>query len=372
MPGGRKILLYVHALTGGGAERVWTLLASGLAAMGFDVILATDFAAQENISYLNPEVRHIVLGGNHLKHIWRLSQLMRREQPDIVMSALCASNLKMVIAAIGAGMVRRSIISYHGYTDTEPQVLSRIGYAATPLLTRLSGATVCVSDGLRDYVVSTWHGSASRCQRIYNPVVIAGTPAHASDDLAARAPIVLASGRLVSYKNFASLIRAFAEVKPAEAQLRILGAGPERQALKAEIHRLGLERRVALLGYHPQPWSQYEQARCFVLPSSKEPFGLVIVEALAHGLPVVATACDGPLEILSEGIGTLVMPGDETGLADAISAALAAPGDPEPRQIHAAQYSLDAALEAYTTLFDRVTRRDQARNAGPVVTITHG
>ena len=372
MAGGQKILLYIHGLTGGGAERVWALLASGFAARGFDVVLATDFAATENVSYLHPSVRQIVLRGNHLTSTLRLWRLLRREQPDVIVSALSASNLKMVIAATLAGQLKRAIISYHGYTDTEPQPLSRIGYFLTPILSRLAAATICVSDGLRDYVVSRWHAPADRTVRIYNPVVTDGTPVASQEELEARPPVILASGRFIHYKNFPALVRAFAQVQPTTAQLHILGEGPERGNIEAEIRRSGLEDRVTLLGYRPHPWPHYEQARCFVLPSTKEPFGLVLVEALAHGLPAVATACHGPCEILTDGIGQIVELGDEVALAQAMTRALAAPGDPRPRQAHARRFSLDAGLDAYEALFDSLDSSATVRHANPAVTITSG
>ena len=372
MPGRQKILLYIHALTGGGAERVWALLASGFASRGFEVVLATEFEATENVPYLHASVRRIVLGGNHLSSTLSLARLLRAEEPDVIVSALSASNLKMVIAATLAGQLKRAIISYHGYTDTEPQPLSRIGYIATPLLSRLAAATICVSDGLRDYVVSRWLAPANRTVRIYNPVVVDGTPVADLAELQARPPVILASGRFIHYKNFPSLIRAFAQVQPAAAQLHILGEGPERGNIEAEIHRLGLQDRVTLLGYQPQPWSYYEQARCFVLPSTKEPFGLVLVEALAHGLPVVATDCHGPSEILTDGIGQLVAIGDETSLARAMTRALAAPGDPHPREAHARRFSLDAGLDAYEALFETLDRHVMAKQARSAVTISPG
>lgn len=366
---GRKILLYIHALTGGGAERVWALLASGFVNRGYNVLLVSDFAATENTDYVNPAVRQLVLTGSHLAHVRSLARLMREEQPEIVLSALSASNLKIVLAAALAGHLKRTIISYHGYTDTEPQPLSRLGYAATPILSRLAAATICVSDGLRDYVVTQWGASPGRTLRIYNPVVIAGTPVASRDELARRPAVILASGRLIHYKNFPALIRAFAHVHPTSAHLNILGEGPEQEAIEAEARRLGVEDRVTLLGYQRQPWPYYEQARCFVLPSAKEPFGLVLVEALAHGLPVVATACHGPREILTGGIGQLVEIGDEAGMAAALTRALAHPGDPAEREAHAERFSLETALDAYAELFENVVQRGAIEHRSESVTM---
>lgn len=357
----RKLLFYTHALAGGGAERVTALLASGFARNGDDVVFAVDYEAQENRSFLDPNVRLVVLGGNHAQSTLRLAGLLRREQPDVSISALSASNLKHCIAASIAGRLAWAVISYHGYSSSEPQLLSRIGYLSTPLITRLTAATICVSDGLLRHVTAKWHASRSKSQRIYNPVIAgAHPPALSPTELRARGPVVLACGRMVAYKNFPHLVRAFALVAPADAHLLILGQGEEMAAVEDEIARLRLGDRVRLLGYVAEPWTIYAQACCFVLASDSESFGLVVVEALAGGLAVVSTDCDGPREILQNGrLGALVAPRDETALAHAISAALAEPGDPGPRIARARDFSLDIGLANYATLIDSVTARQQ-------------
>ena len=355
MPATRKLLFYTHAMSGGGAERVWALLASGFAQAGHDVILAVDYDDGANAGYVDSQVRRVTLGGNHFVASWRLARLLRQEKPDISVSALCVSNLKHLVAALLSGRRRRAIQTYHGYDHSEPQLLSRVSYWLTAVSTRLFARTVAVSDGLLAHITGKWRASARKSLRIYNPVSSGGAAGALVAPLAARAPIVLAAGRLVAYKNFPLLIRAFARVEPKDATLMLMGEGPEKPAVEAEIARLGLGARVTLAGYVPQPWALYDKARCFALASNFESFGLVVVEALAHGLPVVATNSDGPREILNDtGLGALVPHRDEAALAAAISAALAAPGDPAPRVARARAFSVDAAVERYAALFEEV------------------
>lgn len=355
----RKLLFYTHGLTGGGAERVWALLASHFAQSGDEVLFVVDRPATENRGYLDPAVRLVALDAGHGRAVLKLAALLRREAPDVSLAALGVSNLKMTLAAMFAGQLRRTILSVHGYFHSEPKLLSRIGNLAMPALARLTAATVCVSEGLRDHVIARWHLPARKTLRIYNPVVLktAGAPPD-RDALAQRDPIVLAVGRLVSYKAYPLLIDAFSQVATPRARLLILGEGEERQRIEAKIAALNLDQRIALLGYHPEPWRFYTEARCFVLPSDSEAFGNVVVEALANGLPVVATRCHGPLEILDEaGLGTLVPVGDAAALARAIDAALADPGNPAPRIARAADFGVEAAAKAYGALIDRVSER---------------
>ena len=360
-----KILFYTHALTGGGAERVWALLASGFAARGHEVIFAVDFESDENAGYLDPSVRLAVLGGNHFQSTARLTRLIGREKPDFTLSAIGVSNVKHAVASLLCGTRKRAVQSYHGYYESEPQLLSRLGYLLTPLLTRFFARSIAVSDGLHDYLLTHWHASARRTVRIYNPVR-AGKPeaAPTAGELAARPPLALAVGRLVPYKNFLGLVRAFARVGRPEAQLVILGEGPEHAAIEAEIARLGLAGRARLGGYVAQPWPHYAKARCLALSSDSESFGLVIVEALAHGLPVVSTDSHGPREILDHGrYGTLVPHRDEAALAQALEAALDDAGDPGPRIARADVFSVDVGLDAYQVVFDALSAPGKAANA---------
>ncbi len=367
MRANRKILLYTHALTGGGAERVTALIASGLARRGHDVLLATDFDAPQNRDFVDGAVRRVTLGRNHFAAVARLAGLIRREKPDVTISALSASNLKHALAAGLAGRLSRAAVSWHGYASSEPRLLSRIGFCAARAMTRASAATVCVSEGMLDYMTARWGIDPAKTLRIYNPVDGGPlAPAASAAELEARGPVLLSAGRFVSYKQFPLLIRAFAMAEPKDARLIILGEGPERPLIEAEIKRLGLQDRVSLPGYADEPWNYYAAASVFALPSGQEPFGLVIVEAMANGLAIVATDCDGPREILAQGrFGALVSKGDAAGLARAISAALADPGDPAPRVERAKAFSGDRGLDEYEALIERISAQVPAGAAEP-------
>ena len=165
----RKLLFYTHALVGGGAERVWARLASGFAARGDEVAFAVDFEARESLDLLSSAVTLHVLPPGHLRSTLALARLLRRQQPDASLSAISVSNLKHVVAAKLAQRGGRAILSYHGFFDSEPERLSRIGYRLTPLLTRLSGATVAVSNSLRDDLVANFHAPVEHTATIFNP-----------------------------------------------------------------------------------------------------------------------------------------------------------------------------------------------------------
>jgi glycosyltransferase involved in cell wall biosynthesis len=230
----------------------------------------------------------------------------------------------------------------------------------TPLTTRLAARSVCVSDWMRRHVVEDLHGSAPRTVTIHNPVSIGeARPAASAAELLRREPLILALGRLVPEKDVGLLISAFARLELKRTRLVIIGEGPQRQALEDRARALGVLERVEMPGYVTEPWDYFGRARVCAISSRSESFSNAVVEALAHGLPVVATDCGGPGEIISRPEeGVLVPVGDEAAFADALATALGAPGDPEPRVARARLFSLDRALDAYERLFDEVIAED--------------
>ena len=351
----RKLLVYTHALAGGGAERVCAVLASGFARRGDDVILAVDAISPDNAGFLDPSVRVEVLGPGHLRAVWRLASLLRREAPTMSLSAIGVSNLKHSLAAALAGRLRRAVLSYHAFAISEPQLLSRIGYWATPVLSRLTGRTVAVSHSLRQDLVTRWHAAPERTVAIHNPVEVRSEGAVVPLRASPRS-LVLAAGRLTPGKDMRGLLRAFAIVAAQRnADLVILGEGPERAALEQDVRDLGLAGRVQLPGYVAEPWAYYRRASCFVTASVAESFSMVVAEALVFGLPVVAVDCAGPREVLDDGrYGALVPAGDAGALAAAIVAALDDPGQADARRTRGQSFSVDAGVDAYARIMDEI------------------
>lgn len=190
--------------------------------------------------------------------------------------------------------------------------------------------------------------------RVAYPPVHAGelrALAAAHEELQLPARYIIGIGRLEAQKDFASLMRAFALVcaNDVELELVILGEGRERKALEKQAADLGIEKRVHMPGYLRNPYPWLARARLLALSSRWEGFGLVLAEALALGVPVVATDCpSGPREILADGrYGMLVPPGDAEGLAAAIRSTLDKPIESELLRQAAARFSAPAATRTY-------------------------
>jgi glycosyltransferase involved in cell wall biosynthesis len=359
-----KILFHCWSLGGGGAERVMAVLASGLARRGHDVIFTVEFEDNQNQRFLDPAVRQFLPTGGRINTVGALIDILKREKPDVSMSAISACNLRHAVAATLAGRRRRAVMSYHGHAAAEPELSNKIGYWATCATSRLVARTVAVSDGLRRHIVKDWWGSPQRTIRIYNPTLVNQCEGKATTeaDLRARDPVILSVGSFLPRKNFVGLIQAFQRVKTPGARLVILGEGRMRGELEAEAARLGLTDRVSLPGYLPEPWTAYREARCFAFASREESFGLVLVEALAEGLPIVVTPSDGPNEVLADGrFGTIVPHDNPDAMAAAIDAALNTPGDPLPRLKRAEEFSVEAGIAAYEDMFQSVAADAERR-----------
>ncbi|KMS83771.1 UDP-glucose:polyglycerol phosphate glucosyltransferase [Streptomyces regensis] len=134
--------------------------------------------------------------------------------------------------------------------------------------------------------------------------------------------VVISAGHLTDIKNHALLVEAFAQVhaQAPDWTLRIYGHGAEKSRLRARIHELGLSNSILLMGQVAPVTPEFGKGSIFVLPSQREAFGNVVVEAMAAGLPVVSTDADhGPRNILTDGEDGLIVPGDD---ADAMAEAI--------------------------------------------------
>ncbi|GAA0407426.1 hypothetical protein GCM10009530_69600 [Microbispora corallina] len=180
---------------------------------------------------------------------------------------------------------------------------------------------------------------------------------------------VVAVGRLTPQKGFDMLITAFAAVAAAhpEWRLRIYGDGRERARLLRLAGRLGLRDRVFLMGTTMKIEKELAKGSLFVLSSRSEGFGMVLIEAMAHGLPVVSFDCpEGPAEIVTpERDGLLVPPKDVDALAAAITRLVE---DPALRaslgaaaRASSARYGMDVVHARWEALFARLlTARENA------------
>jgi glycosyltransferase involved in cell wall biosynthesis len=180
----------------------------------------------------------------------------------------------------------------------------------------------CPSAYLRDVALG-WGVDPDRLSVLPNPAPEI-PPMRARDELRAELGLsgnaLAFAGRLGPQKALGVALQALVDVP--DASLTVAGDGPERAALEARARELGLDGRVSFLGSVPreQVLRLFQAADASVLPSSWENFPHTVVEALAVGCPVIATAVGGVPEVVRDGVnGLLVSPGDPGALAAAIA-----------------------------------------------------
>ncbi len=333
----KTVVLFIPDLGSGGAERVFANLAGALAERGFEVVLLV--GVLKDAAYLETiprSVRICELGCLHMRFaVPGLIRYLRRERPQVLISALDHCNLAAVLAAKVARVGVRTIATLH-------QTISQSLLGTHSFRKRLVIRAVLMGVPLADEIVSVSRGTADDFARlakisreritvIYNPV-IGPTMLRAAEELLdhpwfqpGQPAVVLGVGRLTAQKDFPNLLRAFARVRKArEVRLIILGEGEERSTLEQLARSLGIADQVALPGVVRNPYVYMKRASLFALSSAWEALPTVLIEAMACGCPVVSTDCmSGPREILQDGrLGRLVPPRDENALAEAILAGL--------------------------------------------------
>ena len=153
-------------------------------------------------------------------------------------------------------------------------------------------------------------------------------PARAAGRAAGRQWLVATCmARLTRVKGVDLLLQAATLLEPGlPLRIWVAGDGPDRCRLAAEVRRLGLGRRVRLLGFVPDARRLWERSDLAIIPSAAEGFSYAALEAMACGLPVVATAVGGLVELLEGGCGELVPPGSPEALAATLERLVRRPG----------------------------------------------
>lgn len=374
----KRIAIFVPTLTFGGAERVALNLASGFLQQGFlvDILVASDRGAFVDLIPSGARLVPLCKEGRMLRAFPRLVRYLRQESPWCVVPIMDHTNVVTIWARWLARRSTTVLATSHCLPSVEARFGSRIREKLVPgalrFFLRFADGIVAVSTGVANDLAQTAKVPRDRITVIYNPVL---TPefyrklAEPVSDFYPRdqeRPVIISVGRLAVSKDFAVLIRAFAEVrKTVSCRLLILGEGDQRAALERLIAELDLRGDVLLPGYVANPYAHIARAKLFVLSSAYEAFGNVLVESLAAGTPVVATDCPtGPREILQNGrFGELVQVGNTEALAKAMVRGLRS-GGPIPPSDYLAQFQLESAVNAYTRAMDVAARHSIARFAG--------
>jgi len=234
----------------------------------------------------------------------RLSRFVSAVDADVVMSHLFRANFVNVLARQWGGSRHRVILVNHTRLSrlrTEG-LQGRINWALSRWLYPRADVVASVSTGAAAESARLL-GLGERAVVLHDPIeaATAGTEASATPE---QPGILVCMGRMVALKRFQDAICAFARLAARRPglRLRLVGDGPQRTALEQLAARLAVADRVDFLGTVDNPGGLLAGSAAFISSSETEGFGMAIVEALAAGVPVVASDCAfGPREILSPG-----------------------------------------------------------------------
>jgi len=333
--GRRRICFVLPSLNGGGAERAAVQILNGLDPERWT---RTMFLLAREGPYLAEVDRSVSIASPDTASRfgrWRaLRAFIANEHPEIVMAFLSYFS---VLAATRAANTRAKVIfnlqtpMSDFLTDADYQwrqgghklmfsAITRVAYGA-------ADAIVATSQGVAGDLTAAFGVDPDRIRVVPNPVDldrVRSAGAEAIDERllpAGDGPLIVAAGRLAEAKNYPLMIESLLALrKHLPARLCILGKGEMEESLRRLISERGLSTAVSLAGFQPNPWKYIARADVFLLTSRYEGFGNVLIEAMACGTPVVATASPGTRDIVTHGVDGLLV---ESHTADRIAAALA-------------------------------------------------
>jgi glycosyltransferase involved in cell wall biosynthesis len=315
------ILIAITLSELGGAQTCVSQLLPGITDE-FDVVVAAAGAGPLRAQAREAGARWVTLhhmrrelGVRDLVALVELVRVIRRERPAIVHAhSSKAGILARVAAAVCRTPVR--VFTSHGWAfRAERGGRARFYLLAERLAGRLTTVIVCPAETELEAGVQA--GSCRRDQAVVIRTGIGAQPLQCRPEIAQ--PILISVGRMKAPKDFRTLIEALALLGELEYEAVLVGDGPDQAELALLAAERGIDRSVRFAGARDDVPELFRGSDCFVLSSRSECLPVSILEAMAAGLPVVASGVGGVPELVCDGVtGLLVPPGDPTELAAAL------------------------------------------------------
>lgn len=314
-----KILQVVPSLDVGGAERLASLLAIRLRGLGDDVSVVSLFDPvgswiEQELNDAGVETHFLAKRpGFDPRMIPRLAALFARTKPNIVHTHL--HTIKYTFPASFAWRRCRQVHTVHNLAQHE---IERAGRAVHRVAFRCGVAPVAIGDAVAASIQDVYGLSAAAT--IPNGIVVKDYQKGSEVRGRMRAElgvdhdevVVIHAGRLSPQKNQAALIDTFAASKAlsGRGRLFLVGEGELRESLTRQAQQSGVADRVTFLGLRSDIPDLFAAADIFALPSIYEGNPLVVMEAMAAGLPVIAAAVGSIPELIPPGTGVLIPPNE--------------------------------------------------------------
>lgn len=324
-----RVLHVIPWVTSGGVERRRLELARALDPSRFEQrVVCLNARDTLQADFEKAGVSVLAIGGTgspfDWRSIWRVAQEARTFRPHIIHGAVFEG---VTLASLAGRLARVPRVVIEEISDGEHR--TRRAQQLFRLYALAANECVAVSEYAKQQLVDT--GIApERVRVIVNgvstptaPTAEAAGAARAAWNIADTDIVIVTIGRLHNeHKRISDLIEAVALVRRSEPRIRLLvvGGGNELESLQEHARRHGVSESVSFVGYQPDVGLPLALADVFALASARESFGLVAVEAMLAGLPVVASAVGGLREIVADAeTGFLVPPFQPARLADALA-----------------------------------------------------
>ncbi len=350
----------------GGAETIFSNLVIGLEKHGWSsvpVVPVRDWLWDELESHSIKPVHLPGRGAFDLSYLRRLASLARRYEADLIQTHLFSSAVYGTIAAALNGVP--AVCTHHGQTDIATSGSYR--QVKFRIVRRSQNQHVFVSNDLRQRFAGEKILNGRNSRVIHNGIDCGVFRPQRDQTLRTELGLnsedilIGAVGNLRRPKDYPTFLRAASELARQSPRYHFVIAGADDEPLRGEllalIAELGLQNRFRLLGFRPDVTRVFNALDVYVLSSSTEGFSLTTVQAMASGLPVVATRCGGPEEIVVHNeTGVLVPIRAPAELAKAVEMVLA--DDKRRAALGVAgraravkEFSIEAMVSAYASLY---------------------
>lgn len=332
-----RISFFLPSFEGGGAEQNLINILNNINRDNYEIELVLGLKKGIFLDKIPGDILVSDLNGSSFLNVFLgLRRYFISKKPDIFVSTFHRFNFAGLLAKIFSKSKVKFIIieqTIHSKIHKTSKNIFRkiISYFFLPSLIRIfypkADAIICVSNSVKNDLYNVL-GKSIKLEVIYNPIVddsiisLSKEPLFEDQYIFEGAyPVIIAVGRLVKAKDYPTLLKAFKRVLDSKkARLLILGEGPEENQLKELVSQLQIYNQVVFAGFKKNPYKYMAHSSLFVLSSIREGFGNVIVQAMACGIPILATNDNsGPGEIINNGVnGLLVDTNNIEALSDAI------------------------------------------------------
>ena len=311
-----NILFTLASLGSGGAERVVTLLANRMNAMGHQVgIICLKY---DDVYYKTDEGVTVKMAehlGHSLPELFWLRKYIRQEKPDVVIAFTEGVYCFTIAALLGTQ------IPVIASERLDPSAMTWKRNLLKRLLLPYADWLVVQTRTIKEYFPKRIQKKTSV---IFNPVSLTPSPSPKGEENGKseeKMNRIISVARLFPQKNQEMMIRAFAKIakKYLDWELVIYGEGPLRDKFEDLVSSLNLQEKVLLPGRTDSVIEKLQKSKIFCLSSDYEGMSNSMIEAICVGLPVVSTKVSGTDELILDGVnGLLVNIGDEQGMTDAL------------------------------------------------------